>query len=101
MARAISTKQKSLNTAVAGTLGFLMFFPILWILILAFKTEEDAIRAPLQILFDSGWTMDSFAAVQARSDYFKHFSNSVIISVGSTILGLMIAVPAALSLIHI
>ncbi|MEK9800472.1 MAG: carbohydrate ABC transporter permease, partial [Alphaproteobacteria bacterium] len=33
--------------------------------------------------------------VQARSDYFKHFTNSVIISFGSTILGLLIAIPAA------
>ena len=98
MARAVSTKQKSINTAIAGTLGFLMFFPILWILILSFKTEEDAIRAPLEVLFSSGWTMESFSAVQMRSDYFKHFSNSVIISVGSTFLGLLIAVPAAWSM---
>ncbi|MBG6159854.1 MAG: carbohydrate ABC transporter permease [Roseibium album] len=98
MARAISTKAKVTNTAIAGTLGFLMFIPILWILILAFKTEEDAIRAPLEILFGSGWTTDSFGTVQARSDYFKHFSNSVIISVGSTFLGLLIAIPAAWSM---
>lgn len=98
MARAISTRAKIGNTAIAGALGFLMFFPILWILILSFKAEEDAIRAPLQILFDSGWTLDSFITVQARSDYFKHFSNSVIISVGSTFLGLLIAVPAAWSM---
>lgn len=95
MARAVSTSRKSFNTAIAGTLGFMMFFPILWIVILALKTEEDAIRAPLEILFGSGWTTESFGAVQARSDYFKHFSNSVIISVGSTILGLIIAIPAA------
>jgi sorbitol/mannitol transport system permease protein len=95
MARAVSNTTKIWNTATAGTLGFLMFFPILWILILAFKTEEDAIRAPLQVLFGSGWTMESFAAVQARSDYFRHFMNSVIISVGSTFLGLLIAIPAA------
>ncbi|WP_343080036.1 carbohydrate ABC transporter permease [Ostreiculturibacter nitratireducens] len=95
MARAVSNKTKALNTAIAGTLGFLMFFPILWIAILAFKTEEDAIRAPLEVLFGSGWTFESFATVQARSDYFKHFSNSVIISVGSTFLGLLVAVPAA------
>ena len=95
MARAVSNRTKISNTAIAGTLGFLMFFPILWILILSFKTEEDAIRAPLEIQFGTGWTMDSFAAVQARSDYFKHFMNSVIISVGSTVLGLMIAIPAA------
>ncbi|MDJ1009635.1 MAG: carbohydrate ABC transporter permease [Paracoccaceae bacterium] len=98
MARAVSTRRKTLNTALAGTLGFLMFFPILWILILSFKTEEDAIRAPLEVLFNSGWTTESFATVQARSDYFKHFSNSVIISVGSTFLGLLIAIPAAWSM---
>lgn len=98
MARAVSNKTKGLNTLVAGTLGFLMFFPILWILILSFKTEENAIRAPLEVLFGSGWTMEGFATVQARSDYFKHFSNSVIISVGSTLLGLLIAIPAAWSM---
>ncbi len=89
MARAVPTRTKWFNTATAGTLGFLMFFPILWILILSFKTEEDAIRAPLQVLFGSGWTMESFSTVQERSDYFKHFTNSVIISVGSTLLGLL------------
>ncbi len=98
MARAVSKRTKVLNTTVAGALGFLLFFPILWIIILSFKTEEDAIRAPLEVLFDSGWTMDSFSAVQARSDYLKHFTNSVIISVGSTLLGLLIAIPAAWSM---
>jgi sorbitol/mannitol transport system permease protein len=95
MARAVSTRTKAVNTAVAGTIGFLMFFPILWIVVLAFKTEEDAIRAPLEVLFGSGWTMESFSTVQERSDYFKHFVNSVTISVGSTFLGLLVAVPAA------
>jgi sorbitol/mannitol transport system permease protein len=98
VARAVSNRTKILNTATAGTLGFLLFFPILWIVILSFKTEENAIRAPLEILFGSGWTMESFSAVQARSDYFKHFSNSVIISLGSTFLGLLIAIPAAWSM---
>ncbi|MGJ8585641.1 MAG: carbohydrate ABC transporter permease [Marinosulfonomonas sp.] len=98
MARAVSNRTKSLNTIIAGTLGFLMFFPILWIVILSFKTEENAIRAPLEVLFGSGWTMESFGTVQARSDYFKHFSNSVIIAGGSTLLGLLIAIPAAWSM---
>ena len=98
MARAVSNQKKMLNTVVAGTLGFLMFFPILWILVLSFKTEENAIRAPLEVLFSSGWTLESYTTVQGRSDYFKHFSNSVIISVGSTFLGLLIAIPAAWSM---
>lgn len=95
MARSVNNKTKTLNTLIAGTLGFLMFFPILWILILSFKTEENAIRAPLEILFSSGWTLESFATVQARSDYLKHFTNSVVISLGSTLIGLIIAIPAA------
>ena len=98
MSRAVSTKTKWINTSIAGTLGFLMFLPILWIVVLSFKTEENAIRAPLEILFGSGWTMESFSAVQARSDYFKHFSNSAIIALGSTAMGLIIAVPAAWSM---
>jgi sorbitol/mannitol transport system permease protein len=98
MARAVSNKAKTFNTVIAGTLGFLMFFPILWIVVLSLKTEENAIRAPLEVLFSSGWTMESFSTVQSRSDYFKHFSNSVIISLGSTFLGLLIAIPAAWSM---
>ena len=98
MARAVSNKTKTINTVIAGTLGVLMFFPILWIIILSFKTEEDAVRAPLEVLFQSGWTTDNFSTVQARSDYFRHFSNSVIISLGSTLLGLVVAIPAAWSM---
>lgn len=98
MARAVSKQAKLRNTVIAGTIGFFIFLPILWVVILSFKTEEDAIRAPLEVLFSSGWTMENFATVQARSDYFKHFSNSVIIAVGSTFLGLLIAIPAAWSM---
>ena len=94
MARAITNKGKAINTAIAWTIGALIFFPILWLFILSFKTETDAIRAPLEVL-TSGWTMDSYLAVQERSDYLKHFNNSVIIALGSTLLGLLIAVPAA------
>lgn len=98
MARAVSKTAKLRNTAIAGSIAFFIFLPILWVVILSFKTEEDAIRAPLEVLFSSGWTTENFATVQARSDYFKHFSNSVIIAVGSTLLGLLIAIPAAWSM---
>ena len=47
-------------------------------------------------MFD--WTLENFSIVQERSNYFRHFLNSVIISVGSTVLGLIIAIPAAWSM---
>ena len=97
MARAVSNRRKMLNTALAWLVGLVIFFPILWIIVLSFKTEGDAIRTPLEVL-SSVWTLESYAVVQDRSDYFKHFTNSVIIALGSTLLGVLVAVPAAWSM---
>jgi len=94
MARAVTPRRKAINTAAAWIVGLIIFFPILWIVIRSFKTEGDAIKTPWQVL-TSSWTLESYSLVQARSDYFLHFWNSVILSVGSTVLGLIIAVPAA------
>ncbi|MDO8884334.1 MAG: carbohydrate ABC transporter permease [Pseudotabrizicola sp.] len=97
MARKASNTRKAVVTIAAWSIGFLIFFPILWIIILGFKSEGDAIKTPLQVLFSS-WTLDSYYDVQARSNYARHFWNSVILSVGSTVLALAIAIPAAWSM---
>ena len=97
MARAVTTRRKAVTSLIAWTAAVLIFFPILWIFVLSLKTEGDAIKTPLQILTAS-WTLESYAVVQERSDYFKHFSNSVIVAVGSTLLGILVAVPAAWSM---
>jgi len=97
MARAISTQKKIGITVLAGTLGLLIFFPILWTILTSFKTEAEAIADP-PLLFNFHWTLENYSAVLARSDYFKYFWNSVVISVGSTMLGLLVAAPAAWSM---
>lgn len=97
MARTVTAQRKILNTALSWTLAIIIFFPIFWILVLSFKTEGDAIRIPIEVL-TSTWTLESYSIVQERSDYFKHFTNSVIIALGSTVLGIIIGVPAAWSM---
>ena len=97
MARSISPYNKLGNTVLAWTIGLLIFFPIFWIMALSFKTEGDAIKTPFEVL-TSVWTIESYSVVQDRSDYLKHFSNSVLIALGSTFLGIIIAVPAAWSM---
>ncbi len=94
MSRKSTPARQAVVTVAAWTVGFLIFFPILWIFILSFKTEGDAIRTPLGVL-TSGWTFDSSHEVQERSNSLLHFWNSVVLSVGSTILALVIAIPAA------
>ncbi|NKQ86523.1 carbohydrate ABC transporter permease [Rhizobium ruizarguesonis] len=94
MARKVTTKRKLIVTAIAWTLGTLIFFPILWTFLTSFKSEADAIASPPQFLFFH-WTTENYAEVQSRSNYLSHFMNSVIISFGSTLIGLIIAIPAA------
>ncbi|KAA2316841.1 carbohydrate ABC transporter permease [Pseudooceanicola sediminis] len=94
MARKVSTRRKAVNTGIAWTVGLLIFFPILWTVLTSFKTEAQAIADP-PIWFNFHWTLENYVTVQERSNYFRHFWNSVVISVGSTLIGLAIAVPAA------
>ena len=97
MARSVTAQRKILSTAISWTIAIIIFFPIFWILVLSFKTEGDAIRTPIEVL-TSTWTLESYSIVQERSDYLKHFTNSVIIALGSTVLGIIIGVPAAWSM---
>jgi sorbitol/mannitol transport system permease protein len=97
MARAVPKSRKAWNTAIAWAIGLLIFFPILWTILTSFKTEAEAIASPPSFLFFD-WTLENYFTVQDRSNYFRHFWNSVVISLGSTIIGLIIAIPAAWSM---
>ena len=97
MSRAVTTRRKTINTVLAWSVGILIFFPILWTILTSFKTEAQAINdPPLFLFFD--WTLENYAVVQERSDYMRFLWNSVIIAGFSTILGVIIAVPAAWSM---
>lgn len=97
MARAVKTQRKAINTALAWAVGLLIFFPILWTILTSFKTEAQAISDPPVFLFFD-WTLENYAVVQERSNYMRFLWNSVIIAGGSTILGTIIAIPAAWSM---
>ncbi|WP_319772342.1 carbohydrate ABC transporter permease [Breoghania sp.] len=97
MARATPKRRKAIMTLLAWAVGFLIFFPILWTVLTSFKTEAEAIASPPSFI-GFHWTLENYTEVQARSNYFRHFINSVAISLGSTLLGLAIAVPAAWSM---
>jgi sorbitol/mannitol transport system permease protein len=94
MARAIPTRRRWLLTVLAWAVGLVIFFPILWTVLTSFKTEGEAISTPPHILFFD-WTLENYAEVQQRSNYVQHVTNSVVISLGSTVIALVIGVPAA------
>ncbi|GAB3489322.1 carbohydrate ABC transporter permease [Marinomonas epiphytica] len=93
-------QQRKLKTLITGTCSWLialvLFFPIFWMFITSFKTELQAISIPPALFFEP--TLENFSVVQERSNYLHHAMNSVITSFGSTLIALIIAVPAAYSM---
>ena len=97
MARAVTTNRVVISTAAAWLFGFLIFFPILWMVLASFKTELEAFAVPPSFLFFR-WTLENYATVQSRSDYLLHAINSIAIAGGSTLIAMLIAIPAAWSM---
>jgi sorbitol/mannitol transport system permease protein len=90
---------KVLRTILSWGVALLLFFPLGWLVLTAFKTELQAISVPPLLFFTP--TLENFSIVQDRSDYMLYAQNSLITSVGSTILGLALAFPAAYSMAFI
>jgi sorbitol/mannitol transport system permease protein len=97
MARRTTTTHVLVSTAAAWAVGFVIFFPILWMVLASFKTELEAFSVPPKFLFFD-WTTENYAVVQQRSDYVHHAQNSLIIAGGSTLIAMLIAIPAAYSM---
>jgi len=105
--------------ACCWIVALLIFFPIIWMFMTSFKTEGGAVSLPpsavplpgfavdvLQTSNLPGWlgwmktavfepTFGSYQTVFEREGYFKFLTNSLIVSVGSTLLAMTIAIPSA------
>ncbi|VUD56314.1 Trehalose transport system permease protein SugB [Thalassocella blandensis] len=93
-------QQKQIHAILLGTLSWtialILFFPIFWMVLTSFKTEIDAFATPPSIFF---WpTLENYLTINERSDYFHFAWNSVVVSFGATIAGMIIAIPAAFSM---
>jgi sorbitol/mannitol transport system permease protein len=97
MARRVTATRTVVSTIAAWFFGGLIFFPILWMVLTSFKTELEAFATPPSFLFFQ-WTTENYATVQERSDYVHHALNSIILAGGSTLIAMLIAVPAAWSM---
>jgi sorbitol/mannitol transport system permease protein len=76
-------------------IAFVVFFPILWTVLTSLKTEAQAASTPPVFLFHL--TFGNYRTV-FNANYFSFFENTVILSVGSTLLAMLLGLPAAYSL---
>jgi sorbitol/mannitol transport system permease protein len=88
-----------LNATILSALGWIvavgMFFPVLWMLLTAFKQERDAFTSPPKFAFSP--TLDQFDAVLSGG-LSAALLNSLWTTVGSTVLVILLALPAAYAL---
>lgn len=75
---------------------FLFMLPILWIVTTAFKTRTDAFAIPPVWFFSP--TLQNFRAVVDGGGFLHEYRNSVIVAVATTVITLLLGVPAAYSL---
>src|SRR5258706_16314036 len=86
---------KVLWSVVGWLVVFFFFFPGLWMWLESFKTEPQAASSPPTIFFAP--TLEEFQQVLS-GDFPPFFINSAIASLGSTLLVLILGLPAAYAL---
>ena len=91
------------RSALAFGVGIVYFFPVLWIILTAFKTRPDALATPPKLFFSP--TLDNFRAVFFRrsstggageaTDFALYFFNSIFIAGTAVLLAVIIGTLAA------
>ena len=82
-----------LLSALTLLLAFAMFFPILWMFMTSFKTEQMAITFPPQFLFEP--TLANWRVALFNSPFLEYLQNTVIITFFAILLSLLLGVPTA------
>ncbi|APU16602.1 MULTISPECIES: carbohydrate ABC transporter permease [Actinoalloteichus] len=84
-----------LLTTLAWVLGLAFFFPVLWMVLTGFKTEAEAFQSPPTLFFVP--TLEQYAGVFERG-VGPYLLNSLWATTASTLLVIVLAVPAAYAL---
>src|SRR5260370_4366540 len=82
-------------SVVGWLVVFIFFFPVLWMWLESLKTEPQAASSPPTIFFIP--TLTEFQEVLS-GDFPPFFINSAVASIGSTLLVLLLGLPAAYAL---
>jgi sorbitol/mannitol transport system permease protein len=84
---------------VAWVLGLIFFFPVFWMVLNSFKSEQDANTSP-KLFFDP--TLDRYREVTESAggllSFGEAFANSAVVVLVSTVIVLLLAIPAAYAL---
>ncbi|WP_216327579.1 carbohydrate ABC transporter permease [Deinococcus aestuarii] len=95
--RTVSDRHRARNlvlTAVTYLIVLAFLFPLVWMILNAFKTEAQAFATPPVFFFTP--IFDNFQ--RALPTYLPALTNSLVAAVGSTLLAFLLGLPAAFAL---
>jgi multiple sugar transport system permease protein len=82
--------------AQVAILVVVLFAPIAWMVLASFKSRVDITQYPPRLLFAP--TLENYRQLFVRTDFLDNTLNSFYVAGGSTLLGLLLAVPAAFAI---
>ena len=92
----LSRKTNILFSVIAVALLCVLLFPLYWALITSLKTEQEIFQNP-PTFYPHILNTKSYAAQVETGDFnmFRSFANSFLISMGATVIAVLLAVPAS------
>ena len=75
---------------------FILFFPILWMVLTSLKTEAIAFSSPPKLFFEP--TLANWKTAIYETDFLHYLQNTITITLASTLAALALGIPAAYSL---
>lgn len=80
-------------TAQVVVLLVVIIAPLAWMVMAGFKDRTEVTRIPPALFFTP--TLDNYRQLFQRTDFLENTWNSFIVAAGSTLVGIVLAVPAA------
>lgn len=92
----LTRKKNILFSVVSVAILCILLFPLYWALITSLKTEQEIFQNP-PTFYPHILNSKSYAAQVETGDFnmFRSFANSFLISVGATVIAVLLAVPAS------
>ena len=91
------TGKKNVLLCIASVLLLcVLLFPLYWTLVMSLKTEQEIFQIP-PTLWPNVLNTESYTAQLDHGDFnmFRSFGNSLMISIGATLISVVLAVPAS------
>ena len=82
-----------LNLLLLVLAGVIVMTPTAWMVLSSFKPSHEVTAFPPSLVFEP--TLENYARLNSQTPFLRYTMNSLIVTVGSTALGLLLGAPAA------